>query len=206
MGKKKIYLYKRFERFWHWTQALLVILLALTGFDIHYHLGIFGYQKAVELHGTFAWAFIVLVVFAIFWHFTTGEWKQYLPQFSQVPDMIRFYTSGIFKGEPHPVKKTEISKLNPLQRIAYAGLKIVIIPAMVISGFLYYYYNDWGSLGLGSLRLGTVAKIHTLFAFIFVAFFFGHVYLTTTGHTIWSNIKAMITGWEEVEEEEEGPA
>ncbi len=201
MAKKKIRLYKRFERFWHWVQALLVILLALTGFDIHYHLGIFGYRQAVELHGTFAWAFVILVVFAVFWHFTTGEWRQYIPQWSQVPAMIRYYTSGIFKGEPHPTKKTEISKLNPLQRLAYAGLKIVIIPVMVVSGFLYYYYNDWPSLGI-HLKLGSVAKIHTFFAFLFVAFLVGHLYLTTTGETIFSNIKAMITGWEEVEEEE----
>ncbi len=203
MARRKIKIYKRYERFWHWCQALLIVLLGLTGFDIHYHLGIFGYRKAVELHGTFAWAFIILVAFTIFWHFTTGEWKQYYPTFSQVSDMIRYYTKGIFRGEPHPMKKTELSKLNPLQRLAYAGLKLVIIPGTVISGFLYYYYNDWGSLGLGGLRLSPVAKIHTLFAFILAAFFIGHVYLTTTGHTLWSNLKAMITGWEEVEEEEE---
>jgi thiosulfate reductase cytochrome b subunit len=31
------------------------------------------------------------------------------------------------------------------------------------------------------------------------AFFFIHVYLTTTGHTVFAHIKAMITGWEEAE-------
>ena len=33
------------------------------------------------------------------------------------------------------------------------------------------------------------------------AFFFIHVYLTTTGHTVFAHIKAMITGWEEEEHE-----
>jgi thiosulfate reductase cytochrome b subunit len=32
-----------------------------------------------------------------------------------------------------------------------------------------------------------------------LAFFIVHIYLTTTGHTVTSHIKAMITGWEKVE-------
>jgi thiosulfate reductase cytochrome b subunit len=31
-------------------------------------------------------------------------------------------------------------------------------------------------------------------------FFIAHVYLATAGHTPTSHIKAMITGWEEVED------
>jgi hypothetical protein len=36
------------------------------------------------------------------------------------------------------------------------------------------------------------------------AFFFIHVYLTTTGHTVFAHIKAMITGWEDAHDD--GPA
>jgi len=31
--------------------------------------------------------------------------------------------------------------------------------------------------------------------------FLFHIYMTTTGHTLFAHIKAMITGWEEVEED-----
>jgi len=34
-----------------------------------------------------------------------------------------------------------------------------------------------------------------------LVFFIAHVYLATAGHTPTSHIKAMMTGWEEVEEE-----
>jgi thiosulfate reductase cytochrome b subunit len=37
-----------------------------------------------------------------------------------------------------------------------------------------------------------------------IAFVIAHVYLTTTGHTVTSNLKAMITGWEELDEEDDG--
>ena len=31
----RVYLFKRFERFWHWSQAALVLFMLLTGFEIH---------------------------------------------------------------------------------------------------------------------------------------------------------------------------
>jgi len=51
--------------------------------------------------------------------------------------------------------------------------------------------------------LETLAFIHTVAAFLLVIFFIVHVYMTTTGHTVFSNIMAMITGSEEVVVEED---
>ncbi len=48
-----------------------------------------------------------------------------------------------------------------------------------------------------------MAVIHTLGAFLLVAFFVIHLYLITTGETVTSNLKAMITGYEELEKEVE---
>ena len=45
MTVNRIYIYKRFERFCHWTQAALIIFLAITGFEIHDSFHIFGFQK-----------------------------------------------------------------------------------------------------------------------------------------------------------------
>lgn len=196
----RVFIYKRFERLWHWTQAALVILLALTGFDIHYNWGLFDFESAVDLHRALAWAFVILIAFAAFWHATTGEWRQYLPMPGKTMAMVRYYLVGIFRNEPHPTRKTEISKLNPLQRITYAGLKIVLIPVLVVSGFLYYDYNELTEIGLGGIPLEAIAYVHTFASFLMIAFTVAHVYLTTTGHTVLSNMKAMITGWEEVEE------
>jgi len=194
---RRVKIYTRFERFWHWAQAALIIMLALTGFDIHYGWGLFDWELAVSLHLLLAWSFLVLIAFAIFWHFTTGEWKQYLPVASgKTRAMVHYYLVGIFRNESHPVKKTELSKLNPLQRIAYALLKLVIIPAVVITGILYANYND-----LSDTRLSVIAQLHTFFSFLLMAFMFGHMYLSTTGRTFWSNYKAMITGWEDIEED-----
>ena len=85
---QRIYIFKRFERFWHWAQALLIIFMLLTGFEIHGVYTLFGFHDAVALHTVAAWTLIGLWVFAIFWHFTTGEWKQYVPTLEKVDAVV----------------------------------------------------------------------------------------------------------------------
>lgn len=201
---KKVYVYKGFERFWHWNQSLLIFLLAITGFEIHGSFSLFGFETAVDLHNKAAWGFIILIVFAMFWHFTTGEWKQYIPTTQNLRAQAEFYIFGIFRNAPHPTRKTLLSKLNPLQRLVYLGLKILIIPVMVLSGLLYMFYRyPQGSrmaiINIDNLEI--IALMHTFGAFVLMAFVIVHLYLITTGHTITSNLKAMITGWEDLEEE-----
>ncbi len=202
---KKAYVYKGFERFWHWNQALLIFILAFTGFEIHSSYSFLGFANAVKVHNLAAWGLIILIVFAIFWHFTTGEWKQYIPTTKNLKAQAEFYLFGIFRNAPHPTKKTVISKLNPLQRLVYLGLKILFIPVMVVSGLLYMFYrypqgNNIEIINIGNLEV--IAIVHTAGAFILLSFVLVHLYLITTGHTLTSNLKAMITGWEELEEEE----
>ncbi|MBN1634403.1 MAG: cytochrome b/b6 domain-containing protein [Ignavibacteria bacterium] len=202
----KVYIYKSFERFWHWMQAFLIFFLAATGFEIHGSYVFFGYQNAVEYHNIAAYAFIILIVFAIFWHFSTGEWKQYLPTVRNLRAQVNFYLLGIFKNAPHPTKKSVLSKLNPLQKLVYLGLKILVIPVMVLSGLLYMYYRYPQQAGIEGLRIESlepIAIIHTAGAFLLIAFIITHLYLITTGHTITSNLKAMITGYEDIEEEDD---
>lgn len=197
---KKIYIYKIFERFWHWTQAFFIFILMVTGFEIHSTFSLFGFEAAVKIHNTTAWAFLVLIVFAIFWHFSTGEWRQYIPTTRFIKAQIDYYILGIFKGAPHPTKKLVYNKFNPLQRIIYLGLKVLVIPVQVISGFLYLYFNyPIQGFELESLQL--VAYFHTFGAFLLLSFVIAHIYLTTTGHKPLSSIKAMVTGWEEMDDE-----
>ena len=199
---QRIYIFKRFERFWHWSQALLIITMMITGFEIHGTYSWIGYEISQEVHTTAAWLLIGLWVFAIFWHFTTGEWKQYVPTTDKLLAMTRYYLTGIFTHAPHPHRQTQLSKHNPLQRIAYLFVKLLINPLIWISGLLYLYYPQWDALGLGWLDLSDIALVHVAAAFLMVIFFIVHVYFATTGHTVMSHIKAMVTGYEEVEDED----
>ncbi|MFO7728930.1 MAG: cytochrome b/b6 domain-containing protein [Desulfonatronovibrio sp.] len=198
---KKIYLYTRFERFWHWSQTLLIILLLLTGFEIHSTYSLFGFQTAFVIHNYCAWIWLILYVFIVFWMLTTSEWKQYVPTFKKLFQVMMYYAVGIFQGKPHPVPKTKGAKHNPLQRLTYLGIVTFLVPFQIITGFLYYYYSKWPDLGW-DWQLSTVAFLHTAGAFAFLAFLVVHVYMTTTGHTILAHTKSMITGYEEVVHQE----
>ncbi len=196
---ERVYLYKGFERFWHWAQAALIVFMLLTGFEIHGTYKLLGFERAVHLHTLAAWSLIGLWVFAIFWHLTTGEWRQYIPSVDKLVAMSRFYAVGIFKGEPHPFKPTPARKHNPLQRLAYLFVLVVIGPLLWASGALLLFYGDWPALGLAALPLAWAAWAHTAGAFLMLAFLIAHLYLITTGHRLTTQLKSMITGWEEVE-------
>lgn len=195
----KIYIYQVFERFWHWMQVLLIFVLAITGFEIHGTFELLGYRTAVWVHDTASWALIVLVVFAIFWHFTTGEWRQYYPSTKLIKEQVDYYITGIFKGAEHPTNKLVYNKFNPIQRLTYLGLKIIVIPVMGATGLSYMYLN-YPNQGFQLAGLDIVAYLHTAGAYFLIVFVIVHVYLTTTGHKPLSAIIAMITGWEEVDE------
>ncbi len=205
MSKKQVYIYKSFERFWHWMQAILIFFLAFTGFEIHGTYSFFGYRDAVRYHNVAAYMFLGLIVFAIFWHLTTGEYKQYIPTFKNIKAQLDYYLFGIFRNAPHPTKKTVLSKLNPLQKLTYFALKILVIPLSVTSGLLYMFYRYPSKQGISAINIQSlefIAIFHTVAAILLIIFIITHLYLITTGETITSNLKAMLTGYEELEEED----
>jgi thiosulfate reductase cytochrome b subunit len=202
---KQVYIYKKFERFWHWSQAALILFLALTGFEIHGSFSLLGFEKAVMFHRIASYLLLALIAFSIFWHFTTGEWKQYIPTISKLKEQIWYYTVGIFRNAPHPTIKSAHKKLNPLQAITYLGFKLLMAPVMILTGLLYLYYKTFDVndiIVVSDIPLEWIAWAHTLGAWLLMVFIIVHVYMTTTGHSVTTNIKAMITGWELLEDEQ----
>lgn len=197
---KNIYLYTRYERFWHWLQMALILILLITGFEVHGVFTLLGFQTAVEVHNYAGLTWLIAFAFFVFWVFTTGEWKQYIPTTKKMFEVIRYYAYGIFRGESHPFPKRKEAKHNPLQRLVYLNLAAILLPVQMITGFLYWGYNSWANWGLTGLSLQVVAWIHMIGAFAILSFIIVHVYMTTTGHTVLAHTKAMITGWEDVDE------
>jgi thiosulfate reductase cytochrome b subunit len=195
---ERFYVFKGFERFWHWSQAGLIIFLLATGFEIHGAYANFGFEKAVGYHTIAAWSLVGLWIFAIFWHLTTGEWRHYIPTKEKLLVIAKFYSSGIFKHEPHPFRPSLRNKHNPLQRLTYLLILTLLSPLLWITGWLYLFYGEWPTWGLSKLQLEWIATGHTIGAFLMLAFLISHLYLATTGPKITSQVKAMITGWEEV--------
>jgi len=108
---RKIYLYTRFERFWHWLQALFIICLLITGLEVHGSFSLLGFQTAVSIHNFIGLSWLVLFAFFVFWLFTTGEWKQYIPTTKKL--LMWLFTTptessrvGPIRLKNHPVPST----------------------------------------------------------------------------------------------------
>jgi thiosulfate reductase cytochrome b subunit len=198
MTQRRVLIFTRFERFWHWTQMALIFILLFTGFGIHGLHDLLNFKMAVSWHTGSAIGLLLLWIFAIFWHLTTGTWRHYVPTTKGLWRVARFYAYGIFKGEHHPYRKAYWRKHNPLQALAYLALKLFLFPAIWISGILYLLYGLWGATAPGE-SLMWVALIHTAVAFAILVFVIAHIYLLTTDHSFKEHVMPMINGFDQVE-------
>lgn len=199
MATHKVLIFNRFERFWHWTQATAIFVLLFTGFGIHglHDQGDFGTQ--VTVHVAAALYLMVLWVFAIFWHMTTGTWRHYVPTTQGLLKVARYYAIDIFKGADHPYRKHFWRKHNPLQALTYLALKVVLFPVIWISGLAYLSYGLWSQGAATNTGLGWVALIHTAAAFAMAVFIILHIYLLTTGHSFREHVRPMVTGYDDID-------
>lgn len=79
MSMRLVRVFSRFERFWHWTQMVLIFSLIFSGFGIHGFHHTLDFEQFVWLHIMAALGLILLWMMATFWLFTTGDWRHYLP-------------------------------------------------------------------------------------------------------------------------------
>lgn len=205
MKTKKTYIYESYERFWHWLQTVSIVFLLLTGLVIHKPdmFGAFSFPYMVLVHNVLAAILVLNALLSLFWHITTGEFKQYIPRpagfFDDMFVQIKFYLGGIFKGDAHPFEKRKNKKLNPLQQVTYFGLLTVLLPLQMLTGALMWTVQKWPDLTSWFGGLTVLAPFHSLIAWLFAAFIVAHIYLTTTGATPLEAMRGMVTGWEELE-------
>jgi thiosulfate reductase cytochrome b subunit len=200
---QRVYMYSIYERFWHWLQALTVLTLLLTGVEVHFSMvQLFGFEKAVRLHSIVGFVVVVNAIAAALFHFASGEIRRFVPAsagfIEQATAQARYYTYGIFHHESHPFSKRPHQRLNPLQQITYLVILNVLLPLQVVTGILIWGVQRWPGVDSAFSGLSMIAPVHTFGAWMFAAFLLLHVYLTTTGATPTSSLRAMLVGWQDV--------
>lgn len=199
MAMRRVKIFSLFERFWHWSQMLLIVTLIFSGFGLHGFHDLICFEQAVTVHTFAALALLLLWAFSIFWLFTTRNWRHFIPTVKGMWRVLHYYSLGIFKGERHPYRKAYWRKHNPLQALTYLMLKIVLFPLIWISGLLYLFYFMWRDIPHATQWLEGVALVHTGAAFALVVFVLIHVYMLTIGGSFREHLMPMITGFDEVD-------
>lgn len=208
---RRTYLYTGYERLWHWLMALCIIVLMITGLVIHFGGDdVDSLVGAIRVHNVFAVLMVINAGLSLFYHLASNAFRQFVPPRGnlvvEVKAQARYYLRGIFLGQPHPTPKTEHRKMNALQQITYLALLNILFPLQVITGILIWGVSRWPELATSLGGLSVVAPVHAFGSWLFIAFFVLHLYLVTTGHTVLSNVMAMIEGWEDIPVSEESPS
>jgi thiosulfate reductase cytochrome b subunit len=188
-------------RLWHWANAVLVILLAATGFRLHFggrERPLLTFEEAFNIHNV-AGAILVVVGLAFFVrNIVVRDTRQYLGKPEDgIKGLLRqvgFYLLGIFRGADHPYHATPERRFNPLQKVTYAGVMYVVFPVLVGTGIVLLFPHVLPERLGGRPAVWWFATAHYLSAVAMVAFLLGHIYLATTGDRVRYHFVAMITG------------
>ena len=204
----KVYVHPLPVRIWHWTNAVGFVVLILTGLQIRYMdlVQALSFPVAVNVHNTVGFVLIANYFVWLLFYLFSDKITVYHPELKPSKyfrDTIRqamYYGYGIFKGHPNPHHVTAYRKFNALQSTMYQIIMILLVPIQFYTGVLLWDVAGFaGSIeALGGVRV--VANLHVALFIFFFAFIFGHVYLASLGHTTSAHFKAMLTGYEEVEE------
>jgi thiosulfate reductase cytochrome b subunit len=197
-------------RIWHWTNATGFLLIILSALQMRYVglINVVSFRTAVLTHNYVGFVLIANYFIWLVFYLTSDKIKVYHPQFDvrkYFADSFRqmyFYGYGIFKGEPNPFRVSAYSKFNPLQAMIYQLMMIILVPVQFYTGLLLWDVSRFSAQVnfFGGVRV--IDTVHVLIFAFFMFFIPFHVYLATLGHTAFAHIKAMITGYEEIEEEE----
>lgn len=207
---KKIFLYPLWLRIWHWLNAILFVVLILSGMSLHYAGSgdfLFSFEVAMISHNIAGIAVSFIYLFYFILNITSGNIKHYLPNLknfiTRSIKQARFYTFGIFLGEPHPYHASEKEKFNPMQQMAYFFVVFIGFPVIIVSGWLLMFPEVAPDEIFGMGGVWPMAMLHTVMGFFLTIFMFAHIYLATTGNTPSELFVSMFTGYHLVHEEEE---
>ncbi|HUN68959.1 MAG TPA: cytochrome b/b6 domain-containing protein, partial [Burkholderiales bacterium] len=209
---QKIYVHPLPVRLWHWTNAFGFIALILTGVQIRYVdlIGLMSFKAAVNVHNAVGLLLVGNYFVWLGFYLFTDKIRVYHPEMSPLKHFresfrqAQFYGYGIFKGDPNPHHVSAYHKFNALQSMTYQIIMQLLVPLQFVTGILLWDLKRFAGAVefFGGVRV--VDTVHVLLFIFFTAFIFVHPYLASLGHTPLAHFKAMITGYEEVDEQPGG--
>jgi len=201
---ERVYLLPPWIRLWHWTNALLIITLTVTGISLHFadpKLPLVEFSLAARIHDIAGLALVAAYSFFAIANIVSGNWWQYVPKPPGILDrcvkQARWYLWGIFQGEPHPYPVTKEVNFNAMQALVYWFIMYIMMPTLLITGLIFMFPQFAPDRVFDMDGLLPVAVLHYLTGTAIVLFMIAHMYLGTTGQTATSMLKTMITGWHE---------
>ncbi|MDP1621820.1 MAG: cytochrome b/b6 domain-containing protein [Bacteroidales bacterium] len=200
---EKLYLYPVWIRIWHMVNALLCLILIITGLSIQFSNPgtVVKFSAAVSVHNI---AGIILTISYIAFFlgnlFTPNGVYYIIPVkgfISRMKKQFRYYTIGLFKKEDAPFPVNDESKFNPLQQVTYVVLMYIFVPVVIFSGWGLLYPEITINSVFGYSGLDLTDLFHIAAGFAISIIMCVHIYFCTIGNNPVSNFKSMINGYHE---------
>jgi len=203
-----IYLYPKWVRLWHLLNAILFIILIITGLSMQYtskegNVLLVGFAKAVKWHNFAAVILTINYILFVTGNILSGNGRYYkIKKDNFRPNLmkqLKFYASGMFRGEQHPYPVTEENKFNPLQKFSYVLAMYVAMPLLIISGIGLMIPEITVNKFFGVSGLILTDLLHVITGFFLSIFMIIHIYTCTLGSTPFALFRGMISGYHESE-------
>jgi thiosulfate reductase cytochrome b subunit len=198
-----VYLYPVWIRLWHWFNALLYLVLIMTGLSMQYsnpEFPMLRFDLAVSIHNTCGILLSLNYLVIILGNIITTNGRFYKINrkgfIRELLSQADYYLFGIFKGKKAPYPINGERKFNPLQKISYVAVLYFMMPFVIITGWamifpeMIFVNKLFGTSGLHVTDL-----VHILMGFILSLFMFVHIYLCTIGKPAGTHFRAMLSGW-----------
>lgn len=201
----KLYLYPIWIRVWHGLNAVLCLILILTGLSLQYsnpdYSFFIRFDLAVSIHNYSGIVLSISYILFFLGNLFQPNGRHYRIKIegfiNRVFIQFKFYAFGIFKGQNPPFPITENSKFNPLQKLTYVILMYFLVPVVIISGLILLYPDSQLSNLFGPESVHLFDLFHLVTGFIICLFMIIHVYFCTIGKSPLSNFKSIVNGWHE---------
>lgn len=154
--------------------------------------GYYSLAGARRWHFFFGWVFSLAGITYVIYNLFVGHLRKFLftpSDAAKVPAMIAYYLK-LRKDSP------QVGEYNPLQKMAYTSVFILLAPAILLSGMamspqLNVAFN-WLPAVFGGRQ--SARTIHFVIAFGILFFVVGHVFMVIT-QGFFNNMRSMTTGW-----------
>ena len=202
---EKYYHYPLWIRLWHVTNALLCLILIISGISMQFSepdRPLIRFDMAVSLHNACAILLSINYIFFLFANRLSVNHKHYKISeknyFSKLLTQFRYYTVGIFKGVKAPFPVSAERKFNPLQQFSYIIIMYGCLPLIFVTGWAMLFPEIIIQDVFGISGLFLTDLLHIIAGFTISLFLVVHVYFCTMGAKLSSLFKGIINGWVEV--------
>jgi len=179
-------------RIWHWTIAVLFVILVLTGIVLTYSSSTFAmmdYGLADTLHQVTGIMFSVLFVVFLIVSLTNGYWRRYRRLGNGLLSRIRKFGSYVWKGVPARPNgseddvpdRLELSRgfLILVQHLLSIFSVAVLSPLLIVTGLVLFYPELMPETVAGLGGVWPFALAHYWVSLLGALFLLFHAYIAT---------------------------